>query len=215
MNAVGPGECPNGRARRHGLPRNDPRPGRPLRPSICRKHPAGMSGSCGQTASRRGRHPDQRQVPLAVARGGRDRHSRTCLNTWRIPRSPRPAAARKSRRKALLPRASPALGHAARSGGRQARLLRDRESRNRAGRRTPPAQGTEQPLRRQPPPHEPPREDHGPVHVARPGPAFLPVHDQAAALSGPKRHGLSAKSDRHPRTDSFDLWNGCTAKLTA
>ncbi len=49
-----------------------------------------------------------------------------------------------------------------------------------------------------------------PGHAQR----FLPDHDQAAALFRPKRHRLSAKSCRQARSDAFDLWDECTARLT-
>ncbi len=44
---------------------------------------------------------------------------------------------------------------------------------------------------------------------------LLSVHDQAAALSRPKRHRLSATSCRHAGSHAFDLRNACTAGLTA
>lgn len=44
---------------------------------------------------------------------------------------------------------------------------------------------------------------------------FLFVHDQTAALFRPKRHRLSARSYRHARNDTYDLWTEYTNELAA
>ncbi|WP_199262221.1 IS6 family transposase [Paracoccus binzhouensis] len=44
---------------------------------------------------------------------------------------------------------------------------------------------------------------------------FLSAQDQTAALFRPKRHRLTARSNRHARADAFSLWAEMTAQLAA